>query len=104
MEKATGTLMASNTIQAPRRITGAVIPYVLLLASASSGALHAKPNNVADDTVIVLYTDAVKMARETFVEGVIGNDIDSRPCHCKECEETLKEAQAEAARRYKEEP
>jgi hypothetical protein len=51
----------------------------------------------------VLYTDAVKMQREAYVAGVVGNDIDSRPCHCKECEEILREAKAEAARRYKEE-
>ena len=38
--------------------------------------------------------------RAAFLAGRVGNDVDSTPCHCKECEEILRDIVAEALRRY----
>jgi hypothetical protein len=47
-----------------------------------------------------LRTEERDKLREAYVEGRVGNDVDSRPCNCKECLEIQAEAEAEAERRY----
>ncbi len=47
-----------------------------------------------------LRTEERDEMRAAYVEGRVGNDVDSRPCNCKECLEIQAEAEAEAERRY----